>query len=254
MKRFMFYYYYLTDPATGVETIDWDFITKIENYPPPTFANNHRSFSFKYNNKTTCKSSNGVDSSNYVSKSSEEPGVNGWGEIKDKTNKKWLMSDEDVIHNIDADNTASIPSNNNEVKPKQVAPPKAVTQVCKPPNKESFIFDEELFKDAVVTPSYRNVDQPQYFYVAEIRKDLSLLRLISFVVSRKNSIVSSTPANVSKLLQNKLASNFIVNIKHHRPSYLQHLSFSRVIRHIQTLLQLQVQSASHQRPPTLARC
>jgi len=39
--------------------------------------------------------------------------------------------------------------------------------------KESFVFDESVFADAVVMPSYRNIDQPQYFYVAEIRHDLT---------------------------------------------------------------------------------
>jgi len=39
--------------------------------------------------------------------------------------------------------------------------------------KEPFVFDEEKFADAVVMPSYRNIDQPQYFYVAEIRHDLN---------------------------------------------------------------------------------
>ena len=41
------------------------------------------------------------------------------------------------------------------------------------PNKEKFVFKPELFQDAVVMPSYRNIDQPQYFYVAEIRHDLN---------------------------------------------------------------------------------
>ena len=36
-----------------------------------------------------------------------------------------------------------------------------------------FEFDETVFEDAVVMPSYRNMDQPQYFYVAEIRHDLT---------------------------------------------------------------------------------
>jgi len=36
-----------------------------------------------------------------------------------------------------------------------------------------FVFDEDVFADAVVMPSYRNIDQPQYFYVAEIRHDLT---------------------------------------------------------------------------------
>ena len=39
--------------------------------------------------------------------------------------------------------------------------------------KEPFAFDEAVFADAVVMPSYRNIDQPQYFYVAEIRHDLT---------------------------------------------------------------------------------
>ncbi|ELU12939.1 hypothetical protein CAPTEDRAFT_223153 [Capitella teleta] len=39
--------------------------------------------------------------------------------------------------------------------------------------KEAFVFNEDDFHDAVVMPSYRNIDQPQYFYVAEIRKDLN---------------------------------------------------------------------------------
>ena len=39
--------------------------------------------------------------------------------------------------------------------------------------KEKFVFKKEDFEDAVVMPSYRNIDQPQYFYVAEIRTDLN---------------------------------------------------------------------------------
>lgn len=39
--------------------------------------------------------------------------------------------------------------------------------------KIDFIFDKGVFEDAVVMPSYRNKDQPQHFYVAEIREDLS---------------------------------------------------------------------------------
>ena len=38
---------------------------------------------------------------------------------------------------------------------------------------EKFVFNKETFEDAVVMPSYRNIDQPQYFYVAEIRQDLT---------------------------------------------------------------------------------
>ena len=40
---------------------------------------------------------------------------------------------------------------------------------------KAFDFDWKRFEDAVVMPSYRNVDQPQHFYVAEIRADLSPL-------------------------------------------------------------------------------
>ena len=40
------------------------------------------------------------------------------------------------------------------------------------PNKKKFVFNTDDFNDAVVMPSYRNIDQPQYFYVAEIRHDL----------------------------------------------------------------------------------
>lgn len=40
-------------------------------------------------------------------------------------------------------------------------------------NDEMFTFQAEEFEDAVVMPSYRNIDQPQYFYVAEIRSDLN---------------------------------------------------------------------------------
>lgn len=36
-----------------------------------------------------------------------------------------------------------------------------------------FEFEDNHFDEAVVSPSYRNLDQPQYFYVAEIRKDLN---------------------------------------------------------------------------------
>ena len=38
--------------------------------------------------------------------------------------------------------------------------------------RESFVFDRKEYEDAVVMPSYRNTDQPQHFYVAEIRNDL----------------------------------------------------------------------------------
>ncbi|XP_052768714.1 endoribonuclease Dicer-like [Mya arenaria] len=38
-----------------------------------------------------------------------------------------------------------------------------------------FEFRAEDFEDAVVMPAYRNIDQPQYFYVAEIRPDLNPL-------------------------------------------------------------------------------
>lgn len=38
---------------------------------------------------------------------------------------------------------------------------------------DKFVFNAEDFEDAVVMPSYRNIDQPQYFYVAEIRSDLN---------------------------------------------------------------------------------
>ena len=40
---------------------------------------------------------------------------------------------------------------------------------------EQFIFKQEEYEDAVVMPSYRNIDQPQHFYVAEIRYDLNPL-------------------------------------------------------------------------------
>ncbi len=48
---------------------------------------------------------------------------------------------------------------------------KEIVNEPKPP--ESFDFECSLFEDAVVMPSYRNMDQPQYFYVAEIRHDLN---------------------------------------------------------------------------------
>lgn len=38
---------------------------------------------------------------------------------------------------------------------------------------EPFHFNVDDFEDAVVMPSYRNIDQPQHFYVAEIRHDLN---------------------------------------------------------------------------------
>ncbi|CAH1790780.1 unnamed protein product [Owenia fusiformis] len=40
-------------------------------------------------------------------------------------------------------------------------------------DRETFVFNKEDFNDAVVMPAYRNFDQPQYFYVAEIRHDLT---------------------------------------------------------------------------------
>ena len=36
-----------------------------------------------------------------------------------------------------------------------------------------FVYRDDDFRDAVVMPSYRNVDQPQFFYVAEMRHDLT---------------------------------------------------------------------------------
>ena len=42
-------------------------------------------------------------------------------------------------------------------------------------SRDVFSFKHEQFEDAVVMPSYRNMDQPQHFYVAEIRSDLSPL-------------------------------------------------------------------------------
>lgn len=40
-------------------------------------------------------------------------------------------------------------------------------------NRKNYTFDSNQFKDAVVMPWYRNQDQPQYFYVAEICYHLS---------------------------------------------------------------------------------
>ncbi|XP_062536694.1 endoribonuclease Dcr-1 isoform X2 [Armigeres subalbatus] len=40
-------------------------------------------------------------------------------------------------------------------------------------NRKNYMFDSNQFKDAVVMPWYRNQDQPQYFYVAEICYHLS---------------------------------------------------------------------------------
>lgn len=51
--------------------------------------------------------------------------------------------------------------------------PGSVSAVKSKDQKEPFVFDEGVFADAVVMPSYRNIDQPQYFYVAEIRHDLT---------------------------------------------------------------------------------
>ncbi|XP_060069957.1 endoribonuclease Dicer-like [Ylistrum balloti] len=39
--------------------------------------------------------------------------------------------------------------------------------------REVFEFKRQDYEDAVVMPSYRNIDQPQHFYVAEIRSDLN---------------------------------------------------------------------------------
>ncbi|XP_052107136.1 endoribonuclease Dicer-like isoform X2 [Mytilus californianus] len=39
--------------------------------------------------------------------------------------------------------------------------------------RELFEFTKEDYEDAVVMPGYRNIDQPQHFYVAEIRMDLN---------------------------------------------------------------------------------
>lgn len=40
-------------------------------------------------------------------------------------------------------------------------------------DRTGYVFREEDYKDAVVMPWYRNQDQPQYFYVAEICQHLS---------------------------------------------------------------------------------
>ena len=49
------------------------------------------------------------------------------------------------------------------------------TNPQRPKNDEDYMFEfkAEDFEDAVVMPAYRNIDQPQYFYVAEIRSDLN---------------------------------------------------------------------------------
>lgn len=39
--------------------------------------------------------------------------------------------------------------------------------------RKKFIFDPSKFEDAVVSPWYRNQDQPQYLYVAEICTNLN---------------------------------------------------------------------------------
>ncbi|XP_022665652.1 endoribonuclease Dicer-like isoform X2 [Varroa destructor] len=39
--------------------------------------------------------------------------------------------------------------------------------------RKKFVFNRELFADAVVMPWYRNIDKPQFFYVAQICDDLS---------------------------------------------------------------------------------
>lgn len=41
--------------------------------------------------------------------------------------------------------------------------------------KDEYEFHRDVLEDAVVMPSYRNIDQPQHFYVAEIRTDLTPL-------------------------------------------------------------------------------
>lgn len=73
-----------------------------------------------------------------------------------------LDKDEnDVIH-IDWQFTDKVmEASNSPPKPKQP--------------EDLFVFRGEEFEDAVVMPSYRNIDQPQYFYVAEIRSDLNPL-------------------------------------------------------------------------------
>ncbi|XP_074663232.1 endoribonuclease Dicer-S-like [Tubulanus polymorphus] len=48
---------------------------------------------------------------------------------------------------------------------------KCFSQSAKPDEKFEFLEEDHL--DAVVMPAYRNLDKPQYFYVAEIRTDLS---------------------------------------------------------------------------------
>ena len=57
----------------------------------------------------------------------------------------------------------------------QQAPLKASKRTCTSEDgtREEFVFSSEDFENAVVMPSYRNIDQPQYFYVAEIRHDLN---------------------------------------------------------------------------------
>lgn len=48
-----------------------------------------------------------------------------------------------------------------------------VPRIIPEENRKDFAFKPEMYQDAVVMPWYRNQDQPQYFYVAEICNHLN---------------------------------------------------------------------------------
>ena len=181
--------------------IDWPFIHKVEIHPPPTSGSRYKP---SYGSRTASKSTSADPNCSEMDKEGKELAqgsdkkeaddandtkpINGWGELdlKNGVSKKWVTNDDALVEPPDQESarvsnnspTRSMAKEDRKVKSEPVASKMvgtgAKSRVCLDVQNKKFSFDEKLFADAVVTPSYRNVDQPQYFYVAEIRRDLSL--------------------------------------------------------------------------------
>lgn len=176
--------------------IDWPFICKVETHPPPTSGSRYKpSYASRTASKSKCTSADpncsetdneGKDSDKKDDSANDTKPINGWGELdlKNGVSKTWVTNDDALVEpsaletQRDSNNspTLSMAKEVQKVKAEPVACKMIGTKsrVCSDVQNKKFCFDEKLFADAVVTPSYRNVDQPQYFYVAEIRRDLSL--------------------------------------------------------------------------------
>ena len=87
--------------------------------------------------------------------------------MKDESEKSETDTNEKDINSENA-NVNKVIQKSEEIKDSETEKKEDV-----PIKKAMFEFKESAFIDTVVMPSYRNQDQPQYFYVAEIRSDLS---------------------------------------------------------------------------------